>query len=330
MRLFDGSNSVKEKVLASALLGGLIGSVTLNYFYPAITGFGVSLITHTERDSNGTIIKTLEAVQSGKTLWDWLSLLQIPLTLADLAYWFQSLHQKRVDANAKEEELQIYFDRLSTLIIDKNVLALATDSQQTDQGSEHVETEERKKLSAAYKELVNTSNQLIRARTTSLLRRLGNDNQRKAEVIRFLADTEIISRLGLDLSGINLEGVELWGANLARINLRGANLKDANLWFANLEEANLEGANLKGANLEGANLSYADLTDADLANTRLVAANLSYACLISAHGCTDGQLKEAKLCKTALPNGSKLNSHQDKQTFCTTLKSELPGKNAFP
>jgi hypothetical protein len=73
----------------------------------------------------------------GKTVWNWLELLGVPLALAVLGYILQQQQQKRAETlskeqreiaadEAKEEILQGYFDRLSTLLVDKNILAIAT------------------------------------------------------------------------------------------------------------------------------------------------------------------------------------------------------------
>jgi uncharacterized membrane protein YkgB len=73
----------------------------------------------------------------GKTVWNWLELLGVPLALATLGYLLQQQQQQRAEMlskeqreiaadEAKEEILQGYFDRLSTLLVDKNILAIST------------------------------------------------------------------------------------------------------------------------------------------------------------------------------------------------------------
>lgn len=126
-------------------------------------GFGEDVIVSTsqERNQQGTLTKTVTTttLQSAKTLWDWLSVLGVPVSLAILGFWLQQLQQKRTDeqtrlererteqqekfekerseqraklekeiaeANQREEALQAYFDRLSTLLVDKNLTAIAT------------------------------------------------------------------------------------------------------------------------------------------------------------------------------------------------------------
>lgn len=204
-----------------------------------------------------------------KTLWDWFDLLGVPLSLAILGYILQQQQQKRAEVLAKEQRetaadetkeeiLQAYFDRLSVLLVDKNILAIAAKVYATDEenGETHhqtrVTTEEIEQLSAAV--------DVIRARTLSILRRFENDEERKSSVIRFLIEAEVISKAKL-----NLREANLYRANLYRANLKGANLKGAYL-----EGAYLEGAYLGGAYLEGAE----GLTDEQLGKALLCKTKL--------------------------------------------------------
>ena len=179
-----------------------------------------------------------------KTLWDWFDLLGVPLSLAILGYILQQQQQKRAEVLAKEQReiaadetkeeiLQAYFDRLSVLLVDKNILAIAKKVYATDE--ENDETQHQTRATTEEIEQLSAAVDVIRARTLSTLRRFENDGERKSSVIRFLIEAEVVSKAKLDL-------------------------RDADLGGANLEGANLEGANLKGANLEGANLTGTNLT----------------------------------------------------------------------
>lgn len=316
----------------------------------SLTGFGPDSITNIERDSSGKITKTIEVQQSGKTLWDWLSLLGVPLSLAFLGLWFQQLQQKRADDEVKEEVLQVYFDRLSALLIDQNLIALAQKVKNAeDSGIKDKEITEQK-------ELLDAAVDVLRARTLSILRRFSKDKERKSSVIQFLIEVEVISKLKLNLSGANLSGADLRYANFNDANLINADLSDTDLSGANLSSAYLSSANLINADLSGADLSGADLSDTDLSGANLInadlsdtdlsganlgsaylnIANLSSAYLYSANlsganlsgadlSGTDlssanlndvmewnkGQLNSAKLCKTRLPAGCELNPDRD-------------------
>jgi hypothetical protein len=236
-------------------------------------GFGIkadkSITTTVEKDSRGKITKTVAITKAepGKTLWDWLSLLGVPISLAILGYWLQQIQQKRAEEVAKEqrelaadetkeEVLQVYFDRLSALLVDKNLLAIAA----------KVNSKEPEKLQATSEEqeLLDSAVDVIRARTLSILRRFKNDKGRKNSVVRFLIEADFISKLKLNLSDAILSDADLSSANLSDANLSNVHLSNADLTFAKLSGANLKGADLRCADLRCANLGGVILKDADL------------------------------------------------------------------
>jgi uncharacterized protein YjbI with pentapeptide repeats len=257
-----------------------------------------------EKDKQGNIVKTIETIKydDGKTLWDWGSLLGVPLSLAILGYFLQQQQQKRAeklskeqqeraeklsedqrkiaDNETKEEVLQTYFDRLSVLLIDKNLIALSNKSNLPKITSIALSNKSNSStITPEEQELLDSSLDLIRARTLSILRRFENDAERKTSVIRFLIETDIVGKLkldlsGADLSGANLEFAKLKGANLAFAKLKGANLLFVKLEGAELTGAKLEGANLRWAELKGANLTGAKLEEANLENAELQGAEL--------------------------------------------------------
>ena len=284
---------------------GFGGFLFLPKLWPGGIGIGKdeSVTTTTvetiEKDKQGKTVKkvTTTAHNDGKTLWDWGSLLGVPLSLAILGYVLQQEQQKRAeklskeqqeraeklskeqrdiaDNETKEEVLQTYFDRLSVLLIDRNLIALSNKSN-----SSTITPEEQ--------ELLDSSLDVIRARTLSILRRFENDAKRKTSVMNFLIETEIIGKSNLNLTEANLHAANLHAANLSRANLSGANLSEANLSLANLYGANLYGAyfygaNLRKANLYGANLYGANLFAANLSEANLFGANLKWANLNEAN-----------------------------------------------
>jgi uncharacterized protein YjbI with pentapeptide repeats len=270
----------------------LVGWILPPIFWPGGIGIGKGNPVSTktiEIDKQGKTVKTIETIKDdeGKTLWDWLSLLGVPLSLAILGYILQEQQQKRADNETKEEVLQTYFDRLSVLLIDKNLIALSNKSNLST-------------ITPEEQELLDSALDVIRARTLSILRRFKNDAERKGSVIDFLIETEIIGKSKLNLSRADLSGANLSGANLEEAYLKGAYLGWAKLKEANFSGANLEGANLSGANLEGANLSGANLFRANLSGeTNLFRANLSGANLKWAN-LSGANLKWANLSGTNL------------------------------
>jgi hypothetical protein len=224
----------------------------------------------------------------GKTAWDWLALLIVPLFIvvatvvatAVLNYFENQRENQRADALLKAENqralaqqqieddrvrhtvLQSYIQHMTELLLDKRL---------------------------ATSEFQYPVREIARASTLTAVRQL--DAGRKGILLQFLHESDpiteqirlesnqiidpVISLRGADLSGANLSGVNLGGADLGGANLSGANLSGAPLGYVLLENTNLRGANLSGIGLWGANLSGANLRDANLSGATLYAVNLS-------------------------------------------------------
>jgi uncharacterized protein YjbI with pentapeptide repeats len=260
----------------------------------------------------------------GKTVWDLMDLLIVPLVLVVIGLGFtmlldarqQDLENQRAEAErelavqrAQDEALQAYLDQMNTLLLEKNLRESEEDSE---------------------------ARTLARARTLTVLGRV--DPSRKEAIIQFLDEAELVHRvegrgpivmlgsadlrgavlsdpdvndpnLAANLSGANLvdaklRDVELGFANLGDANLRYADLRDANLpyidlrnaelGYAKLRDANLRRADLRDANLYLADLRGADLSGADLADVNLRYANLSGADLADVN-LVDANLRGANL-----------------------------------
>ena len=281
---------------------GFGGFFLLPKLWPGGIGIGKDSPVSTktiEKDAQGKTVKTIETIKydDGKTLWDWGSLLGVPLSLAILGYFLQQQQQKRAeklsreqqeraekfakeqrdiaDNETKEEVLQTYFDRLSVLLIDRNLIALSNKSNSPK--ITPIALSNKAKLSTITpeeQELLDSSLDVIRARTLSILRRFKNDPERKTSVMNFLIETEIVGKSKLNLQDAELQDAELQGANLQGANLQVAKLQGTNLQVANLIGANLQGANLQGANLIGTNLQVANLQGANLQGANLSLAKL--------------------------------------------------------
>lgn len=223
--------------------------------------------------------------QRGKTLWDWLQLLIIPLALAIIAILFNRAErkneQKIASDNQQEAALQGYIKEMSELMLERDLRKSDVDAE------------------------VRT---IARVRTLTVLRRL--DAERKGSVLQFLyeaglingdKDKVVIHLQVADLNGAKLTRIFLNGVNLSRVNLNEAVLYRAILTNAILELADLRGANIREADLIRYDLSNADLTEADLSGAILIGANLR-----GAIGTTPEQLAKAKSLEGAtLPDGTK-------------------------
>jgi uncharacterized protein YjbI with pentapeptide repeats len=247
-------------------------------------------------------------IKSGKTLWDWLQLLIIPIMLAIGGFWLNQIQKSREE---KTTELRTKIEREVAEKHAQTEREIALDNQRAailqgyiDKMSELL-LHEKLRVSQPEDEV----RKLARVRTLTVLPRL--DGKRKGSVLQFLhesglieTDECIIDLNGADLRETELCNAELGNASLNKANLCGAILNDTILIGAGLNEANLSRASLVGACLSGASLCSAvmrnaDLRDAmveetDLYNADLEEANLSKASLIRAN------LKIAKLKKASL------------------------------
>ena len=206
--------------------------------------------------------------QRGKTLWDWMALLIIPIVLAFGAIWF-SWQEKKAERQiasdqSRETALQAYLDTMTELLLDKGLRESDLDDE---------------------------IRSVARARTLTVLRKL--DGERKGILLRFLHESGLIS----DKAGnvVALHEADLNGADLSLF----AKLEGANLSKADLHDADMVSANLSGANLSEAILSSADLTGVVLIEARLTHAYLNSTRLVGAD-LSKADLKWARLHKAKL------------------------------
>ena len=208
---------------------------------------------------------------SKRTLWDWMSLLIVPVVLAIVGVAFniaitRNTRNIAID-NQQENLLQSYLDRMAELLIDKHL----------QDSPEPVELRS-----------------IARARTLSVLAKL--DPKRKARLLQFLyeakligKDKRIIDLREADLSRADLRNIDLSEANLTEVDLRNALLRKSILRDVVLSGSDLSEADLSGAKLEGADLSRVRLVKTKLRKAKLPEFNLSGANLL------DTDLSEADL-----------------------------------
>jgi uncharacterized protein YjbI with pentapeptide repeats len=215
---------------------------------------------------------------TNKTLWDWLQLLIVPLALALIAFLFnlattgndrkiatQRYEQDQHIALDKQREdlLQTYLDRMSELLLEKQLRSSAPDGEVRN---------------------------VARVRTIALLFQL--DARRVGYVFAFLREAGLISDqpgksvVGLslsDLSNIDLSQASINGADFSYAKFNGANLSGADLTASNFSYAKFNGADLSGADLTSIDLRGADFTNANLSRANLGGADLTGANLIGAN-----------------------------------------------
>jgi uncharacterized protein YjbI with pentapeptide repeats len=240
-----------------------------------------------------------------KSLWDWLQLLFVPILLTIGGFWLNQIQKSREEKttqergqierqiandNQREAALQVYIDKMSELLLEKDLRGSAQDD------------EVRK---------------IARVRTLTILLHLDVDGVRKRRVLHFLYESDLIEKEKpiISLDGADLRWADLHRANLNKINFLGTHLSEAvpddehrgkflEKTLIQFEEAlselfevkkeqfldevarsrdDLGGVALSGVNLKKADLFRANLGGADLSRANLVEADLSLAYLSKAN-----------------------------------------------
>jgi uncharacterized protein YjbI with pentapeptide repeats len=269
--------------------------------------------------------------ERGKTLWDWMELLIIPLVLVVGGFFLnrsQRQQDQKFSKNQEEERaLEGYLEAMTKLLLERDLRT----------------SEEAKSIA--------------RSRTLTVLTSL--NSERKSSILRFLYEAKLIGieKAVVNLTEANLEKARLGWANLTEADLTGAILTEADLTRAkligaNLKKADLSGDNLKNANLMGANLEEvmlgevnlmahlhlkegilarahrvevnlvgANLTEANLQNARLMGAHLRGANLVRAD-LTKADLTEADLMEAKLIGANLVGANLEKAML---VKADLMG-----
>src|SRR5260370_17349678 len=172
--------------------------------------------------------------QRGKTLWDWLQLLIIPVALAIIAIFFNRAERKNeqriASDNQQEGALQEYIKEMSGLLLERNLRTSDKDAEVRI---------------------------IARVRTLTVLPRL--DGKRKRSLLLFLYDAGLINK-GDNI--INMSEADLSEADLSEVSLcRPRRIRDSSRKREAITNvsADLSGVNLRNANLNGANLSNVKL-----------------------------------------------------------------------
>ena len=217
----------------------------------------------------------------GKTLWDWMQLLFIPVVLAVAGFWFNHRERKAAELRTENERIAAELRAEAEQEIEqqraKSEREIAEDNQHEAALQAYIDKIAELLLEKKLRESKSEDEvrKIARIRTLTTLALL--DKKRKQDVLHFLIesglieqDTTFIRLSGANLSGVNLSGASLSGICLHGVNLSGANLSGVELGYFPLppQHANqvfshcIEGTDLSGANLSGANLSGAKLEQA--------------------------------------------------------------------
>ena len=158
----------------------------------------------------------------GKTLWDWLQLLIIPVVLAVGGYLFNYTTTRAEQRN--------------TQVRDQNEQAIASDNQREAALQSYIDNMSELLLHGKLRESGEDDEvrKIARVRTLTVLPRL--DANRKGSVLQFLHESSLIHK---DKKIIDLRGADLRSADLRSANLTEATLSEATLSEATLSEARL-------------------------------------------------------------------------------------------
>ena len=186
----------------------------------------------------------------GITLWDWIMVLAVPITVGGAVPLLNKLQKDReldIEAERKGRELaiqeqytqdtalQAYLDQMSQLML----LEEADEAKPDEAKAKPFKPKPLRKSVRNDEVLI-----LARARTLTALRRLGSRHKRS--VLDFLYEAELINAHA-PIIWLGSPDLQYSAADLSGAYLRGAFLRGAILGGANLNGANLFGANLSGA-----------------------------------------------------------------------------------
>jgi len=204
-----------------------------------------------------------------KTLWDWMELLIVPAAISIGIWWLNSRDKRRQVEQARvhrETELQSILEQQRQDALQRylsDIIALVP----------------RFNVEAAR----DTSSPIAIARAKTLATLFLLDSDRKAVLIQFLYDMQLITAPDdenayypiLDIERANLRQANLANASLWRVVLHHADLRGANLQMSILTEADLFRCNASEANFQGAELINCKMNHAKLVAARLVSTNAS-------------------------------------------------------
>lgn len=165
----------------------------------------------TEYAPDGQLAKITKEYQPGKTFWDWLQLLIIPLVLASATIGFglwqvhlNDVQHQQDQAQAQDQQratiLQTYIDNIQDLLLNHSLLK-----------------------SKPHDDVAI----LAQARTLTALN--GLDPERKGRLVQFLYEAELIGFADYSADGNPELPPHAAIINLSRANLSGANLSGADL-----------------------------------------------------------------------------------------------------
>lgn len=210
-----------------------------------------------------------------KTLWDWMDLIIIPITIIIISYLFKE-YEKNKDSKIEEEKFQnqsmeSFIDIISDLIIKNDLLK---------------------------SNVKNDIFTLIETRIKFVLEIL--DGSRKGQLLQFLLNIGLIKpNSKLALNAVNFDNAMLDGIILNNIEIKGVYFRYSSINNSDLSNSNFNGcdfsnANLSNSKVENCDFSYAFFNNACLKNMNLTKVNFEGADL------TNANLNNSTICQVQL------------------------------
>ncbi len=199
----------------------------------------------------------------GKTLWDWMNLLVVPVLIALTAWSFKEIEKRNTQSSERERaqnETLDSFIKIMTELIINNKLISQTPSPESK----------------------------IIARTRIMLALSNLDRMKKGQVLQFLFESSLINQEpkinlnGGDIKNAVLDGIVLSSSEIKGAYFNKASIKNSNLSNANFTSCNFSEANFSNSLMENTDLSYSNLTSAKLRNINLDSINFEGAVLTKA------------------------------------------------
>ncbi|WP_020412912.1 pentapeptide repeat-containing protein [Microbulbifer variabilis] len=187
---------------------------------------------------------------AGRSLWDWLQLLIVPVVLLIGGWYLSDLIERRQekseDKKYQRTELRHYLDAMNKLLVDYDLKCV-----------DYAFSEYCISLSDKDKERVNSAYQSAMAMTASVIHIL--DGPLNSLVLSYLSKIKIKK---LITDGDVFRGLSLKKAKLFRLKLDNINLSDADLSQINMYTSSLNSGNLSKVNFSRAVISDTTFNDA--------------------------------------------------------------------
>ena len=263
-----------------------------------------------------------------RSLWDWLTLLFIPMALAVVGLQISAIfNAQRSDGEIEKTRFEATERYLTHLASDK-VLPLSPEllssqaQNTTTAGASKVDNEGKMRCGPSQPEGVTASsltlalaNSLTHLRTSSP----GDKQVQKKIILEYLNNRKLIRNSG---NVISLENADMSSGDFYSANLNDACLR--NIMFADSipspdSASDFRFANLSGSDLSGSNLGRANLRNAKLIGSKLTGWTSLYKADLRGADLTSAKLDQTTIMTGAIYNTQTIPSDQDRKRLLGIL-----------